>query len=175
MTGKLILPPTYLELIDAPLIFLAGPIQGAARWQDKAIDYIINNAPELYVASPRRPLNAKFQKKDFSPEMYDEQVDWERYHLSKACENGAILFWMAKEKEHNCDRAYAQTTRLEFGEHKKLHELLGVKIAVGIEERFTNERYIRRVMSQDCPEIKIYSTLEDTCDEVIRLARLKRA
>ncbi|MBN2052526.1 hypothetical protein JW756_03410 [Candidatus Woesearchaeota archaeon] len=170
---KLITAPDYIIQINAPLIFLAGPIQGAERWQDRAIEIIQRNARELYIANPRRPISDKTKKKDFTQEMYDEQVDWERYYLKKACNNGVILFWMAKEKEHDCKRAYAQTTRQEFGEHKQLHQLLGVRIAVGIEEGYTGARYVRKTLKDDCPEIKIYSTLEDTCNEAIRLARLK--
>jgi hypothetical protein len=32
MSSNLILPPNYLQTIDAPVIFLAGPIQGADDW-----------------------------------------------------------------------------------------------------------------------------------------------
>ncbi len=173
MTTKIISAPEYVTKIDAPLIFLAGPIQGAERWQDKAIDIIQNNAPELYIANPRRLLNAKVQKKDFSTGMYDEQVDWETHYLKHAGSNGVILFWLAKEFEHRCDRAYAQTSRFELAEWKERHVNDKVKLSIGIEEGFTGARYIKRRLMQDCPNVNIYSSLEETCNEAIRLARLR--
>jgi len=169
--SKLILPPNYLKKIDGPLIFLAGPIQGSYRWQDKAIEIIQDLAPELYIACPRRDIHLKG---DFTPDMYNEQVDWETYHLRKAGKNGTILFWLAKEAKHNCTRAYAQTSRFELGEWKVRHERDGSNLVVGIEEGFTNSRYIRRRLSQDCPKVPICSTLEETCKKAIELAISKK-
>lgn len=168
ISNKIIIPPTYLEVIDAPLIFLAGPIQGAKRWQDDAIKLIVDKAPELYIASPRRSGHFKT---DFGECKYNEQVDWETFHLRKAGYNGVVLFWLAKEFEHYCDRAYAQTTRFELSEWKVRHELNHEKLVLGIENGFTNERYIRRRMMQDCPDVIVYSTLEETCDDAIKQAR----
>jgi hypothetical protein len=36
MPGALILPPQYVT-VEGPLVFLAGPIQGAPDWQREAI------------------------------------------------------------------------------------------------------------------------------------------
>lgn len=106
MKGKVIIPPDY-ETYSGKLIFLAGPIQGAQRWQDEAIKEIQENAPEMNIANPRRDyLNEKF--------VFDKQVDWETIYLNEAAKNGVILFWLAKEFEHACTRAYAQTTRFEL-------------------------------------------------------------
>lgn len=168
MDNKIIIAPTYLEKIEGPLIFLAGPIQGASRWQDLAIQIINSSAPDLYIASPRRAEEAKGE---FASAKYNEQVDWETYHIRRAAENGVIMFWLAKEFEHRCERAYAQTTRFELAEWKVRHERDGIKLAIGIEDGFTGARYLMRRLSQDCPDIKLYSTLEHTCKEAIRLAR----
>jgi len=170
MKLKLILPPNYLDSIDAPLIFLAGPIQGADNWQKEAIQIIQSIAPELYIASPRRPLTTKGE---FTQDMYNEQVDWETYHLRKAGENGVIMFWLAKEFEHICDRAYAQTTRFELAEWKMRHERDGSELVVGIEKGYTGSKYIVRRLSQDCPKVPILHSLIDTCTKAIELARLK--
>lgn len=170
MFKKLITPPTYLKTIDGPLIFLAGPIQGSYKWQEKAIQIISKIAPEVYIANPRREIDLD---KEFSPEMYNEQVDWETYHLRKAGEKGAILFWLAKETKHLCERSYAQTSRFELGEWKTRHEKDGANLIIGIEEGFTGAKYIRRRLAQDCPKIMICPTLEETCKEAIRLAKLR--
>jgi hypothetical protein len=99
--------------------------------------------------------------------MYNEQVDWETYHLRRAARDGAIMFWLAGEAEHNCRRAYAQTSRFELGEWKMRHERDGVKLIVGIDDGFTNRRYITRRLEQDCPCVPICSSLEETCIRVV--------
>ncbi|MBR9683764.1 hypothetical protein GOV03_04455 [Candidatus Woesearchaeota archaeon] len=168
MTTKVILPPNYLENINGRLIFLAGPIQGAYNWQEQAIETLQTLAPELYVASPRRREIIK--KGEFTIDMYNEQVDWETYHLRKAGENGAILFWLTKESEHICRRAYAQTSRFELAEWKIRHERDGSNLVVGIEEGFSGAKYIQRRLSQDCPDVPICSTLEETCKTAILIS-----
>ncbi|MBI4095669.1 MAG: hypothetical protein HY438_02305 [DPANN group archaeon] len=167
MTGKLIVAPDY-KTIEGALVFLAGPIQGAPRWQEKAIKYLQLSAPEINIANPRRP-DKHYSKGEFPPELYAEQVDWETFHLKKAGECGVILFWLAREAEHKCHRAYGQATRFELSEWKVKHERDFVKLAVGIEEGFTGARYIARRFSQDCPSLRIFTTLEETCQEAIRL------
>ncbi len=97
-------------------------------------------------------------------------VDWETFHLRNAGWNGVVLFWLAKEFEHDCKRAYAQTSRFELGEWKVIHERDGSNLVVGIEEGFTGDRYIKRRLPQDCPEVPILSTLEETCEKAVELA-----
>ncbi len=166
MTGKILLPPTYDQL-DGPLIFLAGPIQGAYHWQNDAIKIFHDIAPQLNIASPRRVVSETYKKGDFTPAMYNEQVDWETFHLRRAAEYGVVFFWLAKEFEHTCKRAYAQTSRFELAEWKINHERDGINLVIGIEEGFTNAKYIRRRFRQDCPDVPICSTLESTCQEAI--------
>ncbi len=162
MPSKILLPPQYEDTLEGSLIFLAGPIQGTWDWQSAAIKYFQKNSPEINIASPRRNDESwKFN--------YNEQVDWETFHLNQAAEEGVILFWMAKETEHDCGRAYAQTTRFEFAEWKTKYQVDEIKIAVGIEEGFTGAKYIRRRMSQDCPEITICNSLEETCGRAVEL------
>ncbi|MBI4854122.1 MAG: hypothetical protein HY819_20185 [Acidobacteria bacterium] len=78
------------------------------------------------------------------------------------------MFWLAKEITHTCDRAYAQTTRFELGEWKARYDQGKIKLVLGIEEGFSNSRYIRRRFSQDCPSVKICSSLEETCQEIVK-------
>lgn len=165
--GRIIVAPEY-RTIEGPLIFLAGPIQGAPRWQDAAANIIGAYNDRVMIASPRRPLLKS--ESQFTQEMYNEQVDWETFHLRRASENGAILFWLAKEAEHTCERAYGQTTRFELAEWKVHHEVEGVNLVVGIEEGFTGARYIRRRISQDCIEIPVLSSLEETCRKAVDLS-----
>lgn len=167
---QIIVAPHYAA-IDGPLIFLAGPIRGTTEWQKEAIQYIQNINAEMNIASPRRP---DLTENDFSDDIFDEQVNWEHFHLKRAGENGVILFWLAKETIHRCDRSYAQTTRFELGESVAMHHFLGVRVVVGVEEGFSNEKYIRNTLGKKYPGIPICNTLQETCETAINLAARQR-
>lgn len=158
----ILLPPTVVP-IDGPVVFLAGPIKGAADWQSEAIALLARLAPNIHVACPRRV--------DRSSEFdYTDQVDWETHYLRRAATTGVILFWLAREIEQHPGRAYAQTTRFELAEWKMRHERDGAKLVVGIEEGFTGARYIRHRFGQDCPAIPLVASLEETCRIAAALA-----
>jgi len=152
-------PPEYAE--RKPIIFLAGPIQGTDDWQQRAIEIIHQLNPEIVIASPRR---SNFG----SNTDYGEQVDWETHHLRQAGENGVIMFWLAKETEHNPERAYAQTTRAELFEWKVRHERDSAKLVIGIEDGFSGAKYIRRRFAQDCPDVPIVDSLPETCRQALQ-------
>lgn len=158
-------PPDYVR-DSAPLVFLAGPIQGAPDWQCKAVNILTSGSirKRIRIACPRRPEDGRG---DFSPEKYNEQVDWEHYHLYRAGLHGTVMFWLAKELVHDCSRAYAQTTRFELGEAVALHATRGISVVVGIEEGFSNARYIRRTLAAKAPRIPVLPTLESTCTAAI--------
>ena len=120
--------------LTGPAIFLAGPIQGAADWQADAIEIIQKLSPSASIATPRRDyLDGQFD--------HSKQVDWETKYLRFCAEGGVLLFWLAPEHVHNPERAYAQTTRFELAEWKIRHERDGVKLALGIDDQFSNARY----------------------------------
>jgi len=161
MKGQTLIVPEYSD-IQGPLVFLAGPIQGAEDWQNKAIDILRENAPDLNIASPRREyLTGEF--------VYEKQVDWETHYLQRASENGCIMFWLAKEKEHFCHRAYAQTTRFELAEWttKKLSRDY-INIVIGIEEGFTGAKYIKHRLGHRFIPIPFCDFLEETCLRAIK-------
>lgn len=165
MERRVCTPPEYIEgEITKPVIFLAGPIQGAADWQSEAARIIKGLSRRVIVASPRR----QDKPEDFN---YGAQVDWETFHLRRAGEKGAIMFWLPKESNKVPGRAYAQTSRIELGEWKVRHERDGVKMAIGIEPGFSGERYIRRRFEQDCPNVPILDNLTDTCRAVLGLVK----
>lgn len=160
----MLLVPTRYGVIEGPLVFLAGPIQGAPDWQAEAIAWFAAHAPELAVASPRRP---------YLPGEFDHaaQVDWESHHLRRAARNGVILFWLAREAVAVPGRAYAQTTRFELAEWKVRHERDGVRLVVGIEEGFSGARYVRHRFGQDCPAVPIVSSLSEACRLAVEACR----
>src|SRR4029077_2621862 len=130
--------PPEIKTVSGPVVFLAGPIQGAASWQDEAINYFKSSESKFIIANPRRSDETwKFQ--------YNLQVDWETYYLERAGEEGVILFWLSKETVHSCERAYAQTTRFELAEWLQKFKTGGCKhLVLGIEPGFTGDKYIRR-------------------------------
>lgn len=162
---KTIISPTYIT-VEGPIIFLAGPILGGPDWQKEAINYIRSKNPELNIASPRRQAD----EKKFSKNEYNKQVDWEHFYLQLAIENGVIMFWLAKEIKHRCDRSYAQTTRIELGEGAVLSRLTGAKVVVGIEDGFTGAKYIRKTLRRKYPYIPICDNLPQTCDLAVLFA-----
>ena len=180
---QLIQPPEIVET-DGPIIFLAGPIQGAPDWQAEAISIIHDIDASVTVASPR---------KDY-PEgtfIYENQVDWETTLLRRAGEVGVVGFWLAAQSQEKLKfadrlkasmsllfrgslplpRSFAQTSRFEIGEWKMHHEYEGTKLTIGIEEGFGNARYIRRRFEQDCPDVQIADTLEEMCLNAVQLVR----
>lgn len=145
-------PPFGLLGKGKPVIFLAGPIQGAPDWHSEAIRYF--EPYEIMVASPKR--------ENWVGAGYAEQVDWETKYLLHAAQTGAIMFWLAKEQTHHPERAYAQTTRFELAEWLFRDDQA---VVIGIEPGFSGERYIRHRLK--AYEIEPYATLEKTCDAAI--------
>lgn len=160
-------PPEIVET-EGSLLFLAGPIQGAENWQDQAIEVISGMNAKITVASPRK----EYSEGTF---VYEKQVDWETEYLRRAARYGAVMFWLARQTsldspdDRGFYRAYAQTSRFELAEAKIKHERDGLKLVVGIESGFGNERYIRRRFSQDCPDVPILDNLEETCQVAVKL------
>jgi hypothetical protein len=160
---RIITPPEITEVTTA-ILFLNGPIQGAPDWQADAVDAIRSQPPdhELTIASPRKAyLDGTF--------IYEKQVDWETHYRSRCHKIGVNLFWLAAQTTDTPGRSYAQTTRVELGETMTEHIYTGAKMVVGIEQGFSNARYIRRRLAQSCPGVLVVDSLDDTCTEAVRL------
>lgn len=71
------------------------------------------------------------------------------------------------------ERSYAQTTRFELGEAVTTHRFTGahVVVGVGIEDGFTNARYLRRAIAKKASGIPFCASFEETCRKAIALAR----
>jgi len=160
---KVIYPPEHLDF-DGPVIFVGGPILGAVNWQTEATEIINIEAPEIMVASPRRV----YSQGDSS---VDERIDWETYHLRRAGEKGTVLFFLDEEVMSVPGHPFAETSRVELGEWKVMHQVYGCNLALGIHPDFPGGYYIKRRFNQDCPSINIKDNLRDTCHEAISLAR----
>jgi len=130
---------------DDLAIFLAGPIQGAPDWHDEFIQKLKEKLKNtvlnrnILICSPKR---TEIDHTNFE---YNEQVDWESFHLNKASKNGVVVFWLANEKEKVTGRCYAQTTRFEIGEWwAKGQSIKDFNIVVGSEENFDGLKYISK-------------------------------
>jgi len=163
--GQIVFPPKMIELLG-PTVFLAGPIKGSERWQDKAIEYLSQKAPNLNIASPRRSLD---RAKDYTENDYISQVEWESHYLRQSAKNGVILFWFAKETTHYCERPFARTTRIEFGEWMAHHDIEGIKLVVGFEAGFDGDKYIRHRL-KNYPEVKVAEKLQTALDFAIKMS-----
>jgi hypothetical protein len=129
-----------------PLLFIAGPIQGAPDFQTRFAGVVRHRRPDFVVASPRVP--AELDRQTFD---YDRQVDWEHRHLWRAAQLGGIAFWFAAQDPtlpYRQGRAYAQTSRIEIGMVVGWRRFTGVNLAVGFDPDYAggSERYLRRLL-----------------------------
>jgi hypothetical protein len=184
MNKRIILPNTKISNLEAPLIFLAGPIRGAGNWQNSAIEILQSLNQDVYIASPNlqiQPTNLKNQAK--SNELsFPRQLDWERYYLKKASETGTIMFWLPTQVEamplserSGFPKVYARDTRPETAGWgwKLLETNPNARIILGGEEGFDGYDVIKRNFLKIKPDTIFYSTLEQTCQEAIKLAKQK--
>jgi hypothetical protein len=155
-------PPEPIHLNDRDFaVFLAGPIQGSPDWQRSTVEIFrqLPNDEDIHILNPRRnTLGRAFN--------YEEQVAWEKIGLRRASKFGAIIFWFAKRDmklPYETGRAYAQTTRIEFG------RVLGwldsdpfIDVSIGIEPGYRgSENYINTCAKEF--NLPVFETLEETC------------
>lgn len=160
--------PERLET-EGPIVFLGGPIQGTWAWQEEAIQRIHRDIGDsIHIASPRRLLE---DGQAFPQDKYFEQVNWEYDYLARAGQYGVIMFWLADEREHICERAYAQTSRYELGFWTARAARGEAKLVLGIMPGFSNEPYIRFMTGKEMPGLHIHSTLASTCSAAIVAAQ----
>jgi len=171
--GRVILPKSFVE-IEGPLIFLAGPIRGAPNWQDEAIDMLLSRYNSLSIASPRRGIRDEIAPYvvQNAENSFPRQRAWERHYLGYAAREGAILFWLPGEAEHNCKKVYGAMTRLELGQWMTQYRFnQSVRFCIGSDGAFPELKTIRYDLELDAPDKDIRESLEETCDEAVRLAR----
>lgn len=166
-------PPEDHSLHDADkLLFSAGPIQGAPDWQSRAtglyteiVANIGTDSEIMHIANPRREyLDDTFD--------WDAQVDWEEHNLERAATNGGSLFWLAKrdyDLPYEEGRAYAQTTRFEYGDMTRRKMCIpSTNIVLGIEPGYKgSERYYVRKANK--LGIEVVDDLEAACLALTKL------
>lgn len=174
--GQIILPKIHTDIITKPLIFLAGPIRGAPKWQDEAAKIILNKEPLATIASPTRRINENLQKylAEGTENYFERQRAWERHYLDLASKRGTIMFWLPGEAEHKCEKAYGAMTRIELGQWMTNYRHdNSIRFCVGSDGKFSELGTILYDLKLDAPDKKVFGTLEETCEEAIQLALLK--
>jgi len=182
MKTRLVLPKDCVEL-NAPLIFLMGPISGTLPWQDYAINTILEISKKVYVASPSKRLRTEYLDESIKTgKEFDRQLDWEIFYLRRASDinrKGCILAWLPAQADEmpvqsftGRPRVYARDTRAELGRWGTgaLAYNPNHKIVVGGEAGFDGIDVIKRNFLDVKSDFKFYSSLEETCREAVRVA-----
>ncbi|MFA6392883.1 MAG: hypothetical protein WCW54_02270 [Candidatus Paceibacterota bacterium] len=161
---------------NLPVIFLAGPIRNAPKWQDKAIKIFIEENKELFIASPRREINPdliKFIEQD-NPSNYqtfERQRAWEQYYLYFASKNGCIIFYLPKEAEkEDSNKVYGHITMMELGEwiaRRKANP--NINLVIGTDGEFPEWSTIKFEIETEIPEVPICYSLEETIKTALDL------
>jgi hypothetical protein len=160
---RLLTPPGWTSVDEnVPVVFIAGPIQGAPDFQTPFAHRMIAAHPHLVVASPRRlEIDKNFN--------YDKQVKWEQANLGRAAFNGIQAFWL-EPRDHSLPyeegRPYGKTTFGEFNQfymrkmlRPETRGMLGIHpdytASGGISERYT------RLLAEIAGLTVIHSRIED--------------
>lgn len=117
---RLLIPKHYIEVPNNPVIFLAGPIHAAPRWQERAAKMILKKTKDIIIASPRLILTEYISLDYFDESKYGffRQRPWEKYYMNRAAAGGTVLFWLSKPNANYLheETVYGATTRFELGE-----------------------------------------------------------
>lgn len=163
--GTILISPNTEEVED-PIIFLAGPVNGAPDWQSDAIGHLSLNE-SIHIVSPRQardesvPLSAQESKK---------QIEWEQHYLQKAMRDGVVLFWFAKPLLETKPLHFAQQSFFELGDILAKTQGKDV-VCAGIEEGFPGSEYLRATLQMKYPNLKVRASLSEVCDDALRLIR----
>ncbi len=118
------------------LYFLAGPIKGGEDWHTEAIELLLQQDPDCFIACPREYGEDHSLRKFCVPSEYvspgafkkmtkqfpgfqlsfSNNTSWERFYMGLASYYGAIIFWLPDESKEfpRESGAYARDTRGEI-------------------------------------------------------------
>ena len=185
MTNRIIIPKGKIEINKDSLIFLAGPVNCAGGWQNEAIEIIRKKNSQIYIAVPDY---GKILHEDYiinserAVHKFNHQLDWEHHYLEIAEKQGAILFWLAKQKidmpispETGFRKVYARDTRGELGAWGwgLLRHKPSSPIAIGAQEGYSGLDVTKRNFTKYAAHIPFRNNLEETCNDALRFINKK--
>lgn len=136
---EILYSPQVTNLQDKKVIFLAGPVRCAEKWQEIVCKYFKNKGYSNYIMVS--PIYIGTNK--FTPEQHDTQIRWEMAHLEAAADSGYIAFFLSDQMEDDIEQSYARTTRFELGEwYGEIKNRNNVEIIIGYDKKFTGLNYI---------------------------------
>lgn len=158
---KVLIPKTYVEIDPdyGPLFFLAGPVRGGGDWQKDAVEEILKHLGRFYVAIPYYyntqddyPLMCMCEKG--KEDHFARQLNWERYYIDLAQQQGCLIFWLPEEDTTNPrlpeEGPYASDTRGEIARASvELKYNPGNRLVVGAEPKFPGLSQMQRNFSLD--------------------------
>lgn len=175
--SNILMPKNYIDIPeDRVAVFLLGPIIDAPLWQDVAIRNILSEEPEAVIINPRREVASDLRDLVIvgRQEPRSRQRAWELHYIDLVSnrENGCAMFWLPCATSNTPGHIYAGTTRVEFGEMMKERKYNPkVRFCVGGEMNFPNLDIMAYDLSVYASEKRVIGTLEETCEEAVKLAR----
>jgi len=162
---------------NLPVIFLAGPIRNAPKWQEEAVRIFLKRNESVFVASPTRELShdlMKFVEKD-DPSKYqtfERQRAWEQNYLYAASKKGCIIFYLPKEMEEKefPEKLYSHITMMELGEwiaRRKENE--GINLVIATDGDFPEWSTIHYELKTEIPNVPVCKSLEEAIGIAINL------
>ena len=162
-----------------PVIFLAGPIRNAPKWQEEAIRIFLEKNEAVFVACPTRELSPdlmQFVEQDnpFNYQTFVRQRAWEQFYLNSASQKGCIIFWLPKEaaEKESPDKVYAHITMMELGEWiARCKTDKEINLVVGTDGNFPEWSTIEYEIKTELPMVPICNSLEKTIETAIKFCR----
>lgn len=171
---------------NTPLVFLEGPVQGAPNWQTEFGHRLLEEVPDIAVASPRalpgHQANFAHEDPEVRKSTSDRQVAYEFLARRLAFHYGAIALWYsAKDSSlpYPENRPYAKTTEKEDSEvWGMMYAYPDYPLVLGVDPAYSagshnSMGYIRR--NHDLLDIKEHDSLAAVFDATVEtLERVKR-
>ncbi len=116
--------PQQISITDeTPLVFLEGPVQGSPDWQTPFAQRLLEDVPDIAVASPRALPEHQANLRSDDPEVkeaaLDRQIAYEMLARRLAFHFGAITLWYAAQDPslpYPEGRVYGKTSEKEDSE-----------------------------------------------------------
>lgn len=167
-------PLSYQRVSGGPLLFLAGPITAAPRWQEEAFGLIRGLESRAVVASPRRLHSvASYRYKSTQAlSSFHRQRAWERYYMDLAARQGCILFWLPGPRESFEGLIYGATARYELGLwSSRWSGDHGLGLCVGGDPGFPSLGTLAYDLEKEMPGKTLHRDLEDAVREAVGVSR----